>query len=642
MRDPFKRDLILIHPPMVYDFRKRTSFLGPIADAVPSTGEFEMYPIGMTSIASFLEENHYNVQIINLAYRMLKSARFDPERYLKSQHATVFGIDLHWLPHAQGSLAVAEQIKTLHPEAKVLFGGLSSSYFFDELIRYPYVDFVVRGDSTEEPVRQLLSALREGRPLDGVENLSFKDADGSVRHNPLSFVPDDLNYVDVPDYRYAMRSVFKYGNLDNLIPYLQWLRYPTTMLLNSRGCTQNCAICGGSLDAYRQLCSRARPAFRSVDKLIDDVRAIKSFSRAPIFMVHDPRIGGVRRGEEFLGKLKKERISNELVIELFFPASDAFFAQVQAAAPAWSMEITLESPLEQLRKRNGKFGYSNAKVEETIRSALAHGCRKLDLFFMVGIPHQSYQDALLTVDYYRELLKEFDGDPRIRAYVSPLGPFLDPGSRAYERAEYGYKVVNRNLEDYRRAMLEPSWKDALSFETDQMSREQISLASYAVGEGLNELKYQYRIIDRNTYLGVKKRLSTAHMVLSELDHGRELPEEALEALLLRLHKAIQEANQGSLFGGDELKWPISQRFHVGFTLFRALLGGLTQELRHTVARLAGVYDTHPFSGQRSQPYLSGPGGRLSFTIEGRLHEEPAQAHKELTQTLPEPATRGIR
>src|ERR1019366_10687227 len=77
MRNPFRRDLILLHAPALYDFRTRGTFLGPVADAVPSTAIFEMYPVGMTSLAAFLEQNHYNVEIVNLAYRMLQDPRFN-------------------------------------------------------------------------------------------------------------------------------------------------------------------------------------------------------------------------------------------------------------------------------------------------------------------------------------------------------------------------------------------------------------------------------------------------------------------------------------------------------------------------------------------------------------------------------------
>ena len=156
MRNPFRRDLVLLHPPAVYDFRTKPAFLGPLADAVPSTAMFEMYPVGLTSIAAFLDRNHYNVEIVNLAYRMLQDPRFDVADHLGRMSAPVFGVDLHWLPHVQGALSIVDLVKRLHPESRTLVGGLSASYYHEELIRNPSVDFVIRGDSTEEPVRQLL------------------------------------------------------------------------------------------------------------------------------------------------------------------------------------------------------------------------------------------------------------------------------------------------------------------------------------------------------------------------------------------------------------------------------------------------------------------------------------------------------
>jgi len=38
-------DVILIHPPSVFDFRERAIVYGPISDGIPSTPVFEMYPI---------------------------------------------------------------------------------------------------------------------------------------------------------------------------------------------------------------------------------------------------------------------------------------------------------------------------------------------------------------------------------------------------------------------------------------------------------------------------------------------------------------------------------------------------------------------------------------------------------------------
>jgi B12-binding domain/radical SAM domain protein len=548
-----------------------------------------------------LEKNHYNVQIVNLAHRMMQRSGFDVERYLSRQQATVFGIDLHWLPHAQGALAIAEMVKQLHPQSYVLFGGLSASYYHDELIEYPFVDFVARGDSTEEPVRQLLQALREGSALERVENLTWKKPDGSTAVNPLTFIPTNLDYVDVPDYRYAMRSVFKYGNLSNLIPYIEWMRYPLTMLLNSRGCTQDCSVCGGSVSAYRQIGRRSRPAYRSPEKLAADSRTIMSFSRAPIFMVHDPRIGGMSRCREIFTELAALDLPNELILELFFPANGDFFSLVENSVASWSLEMTIESHDEELRRVNGKFPFSNKKLESTIAGALAHGCRKLDLFFMVGIPHQTYGQAMAAVDYYRHLLERFGESGRLHAYVSPLSPFLDPGSRAFEDPSFGYQVRYRTLEQHRRALNQLSWKDMLSFETDGMSREEIAQASYEVAGELNELKFEHGLIDAATYSAVSHSLAAAQAVLSEIDRTANLPSDKRSAALAVIRRQIQTANGAALCGVDELKWPLSQRFHVGGTLARGLAGGLLREFRHTASRVVGRYDVAPFTGERATP-----------------------------------------
>jgi len=100
-------DLILLHPPSVYDFRKKAIMYGPVSDVVPSTQIFEMYPIGFMTILEYLERHGYSVRIINVALRMLRSRRFDVEKLIRSLNTAAFGLDLHWLVHAQGSLELA-------------------------------------------------------------------------------------------------------------------------------------------------------------------------------------------------------------------------------------------------------------------------------------------------------------------------------------------------------------------------------------------------------------------------------------------------------------------------------------------------------------------------------------------------------
>jgi B12-binding domain/radical SAM domain protein len=593
LRRIFGVDMVLLHAPSVWDFRDEVIVAGPLADVIPSTTEFEMYPVGLTSIAAYLEANNYNVRMVNLAYRMLRRPGFDVPARIARLRAPVFGIDLHWLPHANGALGIAELVKRIHPEAKVLVGGMSASYFHRELMDNTAIDFVLRGDSTEEPCRQLLRALREGTPLAKVQNLTWRRDDGTVVVNPLSFVPADLDWTDVPAYEFMLHAVFKYGSLSDFLPYLRWLRYPSTMLLNSRGCPYDCAACGGGRTGYATVAGRSRPGLRSPEKLVADARLISTFSRAPIFMVHDPRAGGMARACRFFELFAAAGVANELVIEAFFPMGQDFFGMVRRATSAWSLQITIESHDPKVRKVNGKFPCGNEAVERTIAAALAEGCGKLDLFFMVGLSGQTPESAMGTVDYCRHLVEKFGADPRLQFYVAPLGPFLDPGSRAYEHAaELGFRRRFTTLSEHRAALLGPTWQEMLSYETDWMTREQIVATTYRVGAALNDLKREAGLVDEATHATVAAHLHTAVRVLAEVQALTTVAEPERQRRLAAVAKALGAANSANLVAEDELRWKTANGIRASGLLLRLLAGALVRETGRGIARWRGRYDTH--------------------------------------------------
>lgn len=577
----FRKDLIFLHAPSVYDFRKDTTMFGPISDVVPSSPTFEMYPLGITSIAETLEQSGFNVQIVNVAYQMLSNKNYDAEKVIASLKPIAFGIDLHWLPHVHGSIELAKICKKYHPDTPVIFGGLSSSYYHEELINFPFVDFVVRGDSTEQPMLQLMRALRYKQPCNQIPNLTWKKSDGSPVINPLTHVPSNIDYVSVPCYSYVVRSVFKYANLQNTVPYLDWLKYPITAILTARGCTQNCSICGGSKFAYKTVCNRDEPAYRSPQSLIEDIRLIQKLGRAPIFVLHDLRQGGEEYVNEFFRLLKQENLQNELIIELFWEADDAYFAKIADAVPKFSLEMTLETHIESIRNMNGKFACTNEQIENTIASAFKYGCRKIDIFFMTGIPKQTYDQALESIDYCRHLLEKFNGDRRLALFIAPLAPFLDPGCLAFEYPDkFGYKKFCHTLMDHYHALTKPSWKHILSFETDGMTRDEIVRSTYDAALKLNALKHEFNLIDTDLYKQIEFRIHSAVQVMDEIDRIILIDDEAERQRELReLKLKVEEINRHTICGKDELKWPISQRFGNFVSLSSVFLRLFFTELR---------------------------------------------------------------
>ncbi len=546
-------DLILLHSPSVYDFRQKTILYGPVSDLIPSSPVFEMYPIGFASIAEYLGRAGYQVRIVNLAVRMLNDKNFNAEAMIKRLRSPVFGIDLHWLVHAHGAIEVARIVKRCHPEAKVVIGGFSASYYYEELLEYPEVDYVLRGDSTEEPLRQLMDCIMSGREPEAVPNLVWRDSQGKIQKNPFSYIPADLSNVMVNHYDNIIRSVIKYRDLASYSPFRNWAHYPITAVLTCRGCTQNCVVCGGSAAAFRHFYNREKAVFRSPESVAQDVKRIGRFSSGPIFILGDLCQPGDDYAYEVLRLLQKDRVKNQLILELFSPASGDFLHQVSLSCPSFCLEISPESHDPEVRKAAGK-PYSNQALEQTLSDALNVGCSRLDIFFMIGLPKQTPQSVMDTIDYCDFLLQKFKGDKRLSLFIAPLSPFLDPGSLGFEQPErYGYRILFRTLEEHRQALLAPSWKYSLNYETEWMTRQQIVDTTYEAILRLNRLKAKYGIISKQMAEVGEQCLKAASEMLHRID---DTMSKGNDEELSRLKARVDEINMFPVSEKTQLELPL--------------------------------------------------------------------------------------
>ena len=314
-------DLILLHPPSIYKFRELPIFYGPISAAIPSSSIFENYPIGFLTMSEYLNRHGISVRIVNLAMKMLLDSSFDPDNFIAKLRPAAFGIDLHWLPHVDGSLSLAEVAKRHHPDIPVIFGGLSATYFHQEIMRdYPCVDFVMCGDSTEEPLRLLMEAIKNGGDYGSVPNLVWRDETGNVMVNGISYRPANIDYANF-DYTHFLKMAVKYRDPSGYLPFRNWLANPVVAVFSSRGCYHDCVSCGGSESSFAKLCLRGKPAFRSPELLARDIRDIARYTGAPVMVINDLLQAGPDHAERFLLAMKKYRIENPVGLEFFHPPS---------------------------------------------------------------------------------------------------------------------------------------------------------------------------------------------------------------------------------------------------------------------------------------------------------------------------------
>jgi B12-binding domain/radical SAM domain protein len=548
-------DLTFLHAPSVYDFRKRATLWGPISDVVPSTPIYDMYPIGFAALGDYLERHEFTTRIVNLAVRMLRSERFDAAQFISRLRSRAFGIDLHWLPHAQGALEVARIVRQHHPDAPILFGGFSSTYYHEELIRYPQVDYVVRGDSTEEPLRQLMACLREGRQPVDVPNLTWKDGKGEVHVNPQTYIPPDLSHIN-PGFRHMVRSVIRTRDLISCAPFGHWMDYPIMATITVRGCTQHCAVCGGCAEGHVTMSSRTQPAFRDPEQLAQDVREARKISRGPIFILGELRLAGMDYARRFLRAVQGVR--GPFMLEFFWPVDRAYAEELAAAMPNFIAEFSPDSHDPAVRKALNK-GYTNQGIVDTVRNCLDVGAERFDLFFMIGLPQQTAASALETVDFCEQTWQELGGDTRFIPFTAPLAPFLDPGSLAFENPEqHGYRLHYRTLEEHRRALLAPTWKHILSYETKWLDRDTLATTTYEAGRRLNRLKAHYGIASPELAAETEDRIDRAIDLMAKIDKliATRSPEE-VERELLAMKDQIDRANTSTVCEKEELDVPVS-------------------------------------------------------------------------------------
>jgi B12-binding domain/radical SAM domain protein len=589
-------DIILIHAPSVYDFRKRSIMFGPVSDLVPSTPIFEMYPIGFLTMVNYLTRRKINARVVNLAYRMYHETGFDVERFIKKLDPAIFGIDLHWLPHCQGATEVAKIIKKYHPDTPVVFGGFSASYFYEELIRFDQVDFIIRGDSAEEPLYRLISTIKEcsnikdkgkisGNYLSGsvkdktnggagicqnlseIPNLVWKK-NGEVFTNPIGCISGDLSEIDF-DYRVMFGQVLKYRDIRSIVPFHDWFRYPITTIPVVRGCRNICANCGGSKSAFGIFGQRTEPAFRDPAKLVEEIKTIRKYLDSPVFLLGDLNSNGREYVMEFFRHAEKLDDNLQIFFEFFTPPGKWFFETAARTFSKVCYEISPDSHDEKIRKAMGKT-YSNKELTESIRCALSNNALRFDLYFMTGLPFQTGNSILETVDFCRKLYEELEWDKRFMPFISPMAPFLDPGSRIFENpADFGYRLSAKTLKDHIGLITKPSWKYILNYESDSITKDDLVYCTYEAALGLNRLKEKSGSITGDVMAGNEERIKTAISIMKEIDKIMLSGDsDKVESKLSELKDRTYKYSLSTVCEKKELEFPFSNRSFKWFEILK--------------------------------------------------------------------------
>src|ERR1700689_3782962 len=173
---PGSRKVVLFYPP--YD--------GPPLSA----------PLCLLALAAPLLQAGFEVKLID----NITSPDFESEILRETSDALCLGISVLTGPTIGSAIRVAKAVKKARPSLPIIFGGWHPSLAMEQTLQPDFVDAVVRGPG-ELTFLEVAQRLADGRELQGVHGLSFKDQAG-VHHEPERRVAN-INDLPAPAFHLA-------------------------------------------------------------------------------------------------------------------------------------------------------------------------------------------------------------------------------------------------------------------------------------------------------------------------------------------------------------------------------------------------------------------------------------------------------
>ena len=393
--------------------------------------------------------------VLNLPVELLQRPTFSLSQWLKSQRVKpkLVLIDLHWYEHSFGALAVAQAVKETLPETAVVIGGLTTSYYGEEILAdFPYVDFAIRGDA-EEPLRQLAAQVvgNGSSQVDEIPNLIRRPGSSQRPEQNLGFyfadsaTLDSLDFVSM-DWLSNQRA---YAALQYSGAGLMTLRKPKLLshwLTVGRGCVFDCIYCGGGKESHSELAGRNGYVMRSPEAVVEDVARLAREGFQQVNLSLDIATYPAKWWRAFFEQLRNDGIRIGIYNEFFQLPSNDFIDELCMTADLAHTEVAI-SPLsgdEEVRRSNGKF-YTNERFLRMLETLKKYEV-PIFVYFSLNLPGETPQTFKKTLHLADQIGKTYPH--HLLRMLNPCHT-LDPMSPMSRQPDsFGMDVQFKRFQDY--------------------------------------------------------------------------------------------------------------------------------------------------------------------------------------------------
>lgn len=303
-------------------------------------------------------------------------------------------------------------------KAFTVFGGTHATLAPECIKEMPGLDAVCVGEG-EYPMLELVEALKQGRPPDGIRNLWVRRKDGSVVANPTRPFMENLDELPFPD-----REIFDYQAIVNS-------DFHTALFMFSRGCPYQCTFCSNHALRARQDGRYVR--FRSVPNCLEEIRQVVSRYQVKALYFNDDCFTARRDFvDEFCAAYKAE-FSLPFDINARPETLTDETCRTLKDAGCRRISIGIESGSETFRREVLGRAQSNERIVAGFEACRRAGI-KTKSFNIVGFPYETPEDFRETIDLNARINPDsviigiFEPYPGTKlAEVCQRERFVDPG-----------------------------------------------------------------------------------------------------------------------------------------------------------------------------------------------------------------------
>jgi radical SAM superfamily enzyme YgiQ (UPF0313 family) len=334
--------------------------------------------INLEYIAGFVEGDVDEIMIVNQEFD-----ETDITNHLKEFNPDLFGVTMSATDQKDG-LNLCKTAKEMGITTVV--GGFQPTAIPDEILKFPQVDMVFRGES-EMTMKEFIAS---GDP-ENIDGISYRN-NGSIIHNPKRKLIEDLDTIPFPA-RHLRRG-------DECHRWLSKSGLHRDQVHTSRGCWGKCTFC------CEPSMSHSTQRYRSPEKIFEEIKEVyKYHDEEPLFiLLGDPHFSGKPKHIEPLCDLLIEAdmdISFCAMARADMIAKNPAIVEKMVKAGITAYCMGMETPDEGGLK-NTKKGISNhvqAKAVDLLRKnhAIAGGT------FVMGLPGQTEEEMKIFPEYARHL-----------------------------------------------------------------------------------------------------------------------------------------------------------------------------------------------------------------------------------------------